>query len=210
MTDTITTTNTSASALMTDAEYYKETREILHYESELINRRLTWLITSQAITFAAIAATAVMSKDGIRPKAFDLMFMVGAAMGVAISLSVLGGVGAAIAEAHHLYREFEGRATDDREKLQTTRLYRRRDRRLTLFLGEFTALLLPSAFFAAWGFAIGRHYQGLEKSIEWDWPAILVLLIAPPLIAAGITGALLFNDRSSKQKKKSHATTPTA
>lgn len=172
-------------SLLTDAEYYKETREILHYESELINRRLTWLITSQAIVFAAITATAVITKDG-RPKAFELMFMVGATMGFAISLGVLCGVGAAIAEAHEIYKEFEGEAAK-RSQLQTTRLYLRRTRKATLFFGEFTALLLPCAFFAAWLFAVWHHARHFADPIQWEPRTFALLIVAPIAITSGLT-----------------------
>jgi uncharacterized membrane protein YidH (DUF202 family) len=61
----------------------------LQFEHELINRRLTWLLTSQSILFAALAF--VLEKERMDPlqKEFSKIISV---LGISIALAILIGV----------------------------------------------------------------------------------------------------------------------
>lgn len=79
----------------------------LHTEHELINRKLTWLLSSQSILFAALAF--VLGKDmepGVEQAQKNLFFNIVSLMGMVISCLILIGVSMAVAAKVVSWKDF--------------------------------------------------------------------------------------------------------
>lgn len=76
----------------------------LQTEHELINRRLTWLLTSQSILFAALAFVLGKDIDAARQAVFLLVVPI---LALVISLSILIGVIMAIIAKFTIWKQYK-------------------------------------------------------------------------------------------------------
>lgn len=129
---------------MDRTEYY----ERLDFEHNLINRRLTWLLTSQTILFAAYGL-ALDSKDKSGDKV-DLFLNVIAFSAPFISLFVLAGVIAAFLAKYHTWQKFRSKPGNEDEPFGV--------KTWITYLGFAPDVALPLAFTTAWAFLVGNTW----------------------------------------------------
>lgn len=162
--------------MMLDKDEYDEIKDVTRYESELINRRLTWLLASQTLLFAGIGAAAA----GPNAKVFEVLFIAGSSLGLVSSLGLLTGIGAAVWEIHRAYKRIEtkqgGLAVTREARLL---IMRRAESPWTMFFGEGAALVLPVAFVIAWGVLLWY-----SKSVVKEIPAYLPALVLSPIVVS--------------------------
>ena len=89
-------------------------QEGLSSEHELINRRLTWLLTSQTILFAALAF--VMGNQSPPEGRHAFFFLVVSILGSGISLCILFGIWQGIRAKFKLWEDYKNH-TDPKEEL---------------------------------------------------------------------------------------------
>jgi hypothetical protein len=85
----------------------------LQFEHELINRRLTWLLTSQSILFAALAF--VIEKEGMAPLQNEFSKII-SVLGISIALAILIGVIMGIAAKVTAWREYNSKIIPPEDK----------------------------------------------------------------------------------------------
>lgn len=122
---------------MTEPEQYDHQ---LHFEHELINRRLTWLLTSQSILFAALAI--VLGKE-VLPKQQALFFNSISLLGILISLSILIGVLMGITAKIMTWVDFNrGKSPAEKKQLGV--------RTWITFIAFAPDIFMPIAFVVVW------------------------------------------------------------
>ena len=112
----------------------------MHFEHDLINRRLSWLLTSQSILFAAMALAFSDKEPTAQGEAFVKFIPI---MGAVISMSIFSGVLAGATAKYKIWKKSESEQWGVRTSITVWAL-----------LG--TDLLLPIIFTIAWlciGFA---------------------------------------------------------
>jgi hypothetical protein len=113
-------------------EYFRR----MQFEHELINRRLTWLITSQALLFAAYGLSVK------EPKASSFLKTI-AVVGLVSSSAVLVGIVAGLLAKYCIWKDYKDRSRNkDEEFWVRTRIT------VLAFLPD---LVLPIVFAGAWG-----------------------------------------------------------
>ena len=121
--------------MITPAQYERH----LQTEHELINRRLTWLLTSQSILFAALAFVLGKDIDPVQQKAFLLVVPM---LALVISLSILIGVIMAIIAKFTIWKQYKKeQILPDLPLGVSTRITR---------IALIPDLFIPIAFIAAW------------------------------------------------------------
>lgn len=111
---------------------YAERRK---FEHELINRRVTWLLTSQTILFAAYAVALDKSGEGLflRTVAFT---------GAAIAILVFFGINAAFAAKYCTWQDFKDTSGNATEQFWV--------RTWITYVGFIPEFTLPLVFTVAW------------------------------------------------------------
>lgn len=109
-----------------------------HYEHELINRRLTWLLTSQSLLFAAYGL--VFASNKFEGQDLTKLTHIIALVGSVIAGIILLGIVAAIIASCYLWLDVQ--RTNPGERLGV--------RGFTTLLGWIPDLLLPLVFIIAW------------------------------------------------------------
>lgn len=122
---------------MTELEQYDHQ---LHFEHELINRRLTWLLTSQSILFAALAF--VLGKE-VLPKQQALFFNSISLLGILISLSILIGVLMGVTAKIMTWVDFNLKNPHTEKKQLGVRTW-------ITFIALAPDIFMPIAFVIAW------------------------------------------------------------
>lgn len=109
----------------------------LQFEHELINRRLTWLLTSQSILFAALAF--VIEKGDMSPQqeAFSKIVPV---LGICISIAILIGVLMAIMAKTITWQDSKAKAGATNFGVRTW----------ITFIAFIPDVFMPIAFAVAW------------------------------------------------------------
>lgn len=111
--------------------------ERLRFEHELINRRLTWLLSSQSILFAAYGVALFATEPGTsQAAAADLFLRVTAITGTVIAILILIGIVAGILAKRTVWK-------DSKEKQFGVRTW-------ITYLGLVPDILLPLVFAVAW------------------------------------------------------------
>jgi hypothetical protein len=111
--------------------------ERLRFEHELINRRLTWLLSSQSILFAAYGVALRTGGPGTSASEIvDLFLRVTAITGTVIAILILIGVVAGILAKRTVWK-------DSKEKQFGVRTW-------ITYLGLVPDVLLPIVFAVAW------------------------------------------------------------
>jgi hypothetical protein len=121
---------------MTDLEKYDKGLSIEH---ELINRRLTWLLSSQSILFAALAF--VLGKD-VPEATQKLFFKVVSCLGMGISLSIFVGVLMAVIAKRVIWKDYNKNHPNTKQSLGV--------RTWITILALAPDVLMPIAFVSAW------------------------------------------------------------
>jgi len=83
-------------------------------EHELLNRRLTWLLSSQTILFAALAFA--MGNQTTLDRRHEFFFLVVSILGIAISLCILFGIWQGIRAKRQLWKDYKTH-TEPKEEL---------------------------------------------------------------------------------------------
>jgi hypothetical protein len=112
----------------------QEYLDSLKFEHEQINRRLTWLLTSETILFAAYGLVIEKAADQILP--------VIAGAGIWIAAFILLGVCAAATAKHCALRDFRTASGKSDEQLGT--------RTWITYIGFIADFALPVVFIVAW------------------------------------------------------------
>jgi hypothetical protein len=127
------------------ANAYETVRAQLVHEDNLINHRLSWLMTSQAFLFAAFALQYTGNGNRPRPYVFDLIPYVALISAVVIYASVAAAVGA-LENLRHSYAITENAKTN-MEMVGN---------QYTMMAGLVTPLLLPVVMVCIWTLLITR------------------------------------------------------
>jgi hypothetical protein len=106
------------------------------FQHDLIDRKITWLLTSQTILFAALGLTTAAP-------VLDLVHVIGL-LGLAICIAVVIGLVGNIVAKYCVYRDY-------RERLESVRFG---VRGWTTWFGIATDVLIPAAFIGAWIFVL--------------------------------------------------------
>lgn len=109
-------------------------------ENTLINQRLTWLLTSQGLLFAAYGTLAVKAFDACQARAEFLLKTLDIAViaGKAFSVVIWVGIAAAIVAQIYLHRKRPSPREEIGVKTGTT------------IAGWVTCLMIPTIFLVAW------------------------------------------------------------
>ena len=123
--------------MMTDKD---ELNKQLQIEHELINRKLTWLLSSQSILFAALAF--VVGKD-VPQAHHDLFFNIVPMLGMSISLLILIGVLMAVAAKVVCWKDYNRISHSvERQPFGV--------RNWITFLALMPDIFMPIAFIVSW------------------------------------------------------------
>lgn len=122
--------------MITEREEKRDYWERLSFEHELINRRLTWLLTSQTILFAAYG----FSVRATNPRVADSFRQVTATSGIVIAALILLGILAGIAAKHSVWRDYRRSHSNEPFGVRTWVTY----------VALVPDILLPVVFIVAW------------------------------------------------------------
>jgi len=122
---------------MDEKERYEKRQE---FEHDLINRRLTWLLTSQTILFTALAL--VLREDTIDEKYRTAFFNTISYLGIFISLAIFFAICMGALAKYISYRD--ERKRDDKNKVRWG------VRKLITIIALIPDVLMPLGFFIAW------------------------------------------------------------
>ena len=114
----------------------------LKFEHDLINRRISWLLTSQSILYAAYGLAGKAES-----KLPDLFFNVVAFSGLAVSSLVLVGVIAAALAKWFVWRKYIDESGDINEPWGGIKTW-------TTVMGLFPDFFLPLVFIGGWSFLL--------------------------------------------------------
>jgi len=118
------------------------------FQHDLIDRKITWLLTSQTILFAALGLT-------IDAPVLDLVRVIGW-LGLAICIAVAIGLVGNIMAKIFVYRDY-------RERLTGVERVRFGVRGWTTCFGIATDVLIPAAFIGAW-ISVLRNAEAIVKA----------------------------------------------
>lgn len=163
-------------------------REVTRFELELLDKRATWLLASQSLLFAGMAASTAATTAG-NAWLTHAIVVLGSALGLLTSIAVLVGIGAAVREVHRAFRNAE--AVSEGSDL-TASLFRRRrsDAPFTMLFGEGSALFLAAAFVATWGTIVAGFASGMSD-IRLLHPRSVLALIAALTVLLTLTALRL-------------------
>src|SRR5262245_37874423 len=135
------------------------------HELELINNRMSWLVTSESFLFIAWAHSGIMPDSGALP-------LVVSVVGLCVGLAGFFSIGAAM-RVHERMSAIYLDAIERAMKLPPTG-YRREDR-WTLLCGNIAVVMLPSLFAAVWA---GAAYQSLHGNpVMFGSRALIVCIV---------------------------------
>ena len=123
--------------IMTDLEKYNQQLQIEH---ELINRKLTWLLSSQSILFASLAF--MLGKD-VQAERQALFFKIVSWLGIGISLLIFVGVLMAVASKVASWQDYNRhKSKANREPMGV--------RNWITAIALMPDIFMPIAFVVAW------------------------------------------------------------
>ena len=125
----------------TDLPAYQEYWKRLTFEHDLINRRITWLFSTQAILFAAYGITLTRSSAEIVGN-FPTVI---AWSGMVMSLLILSGILASLRAKHAVWRDYQDSYDSSQEWGVRTRL---------TWEGLVPDVCMPLLFAGAWLFVL--------------------------------------------------------
>jgi hypothetical protein len=120
-----------------DLQAYQEYWKRLTFEHDLINRRITWLLSSQTILFAAYGITFTLSAA----KLIGIFPSVIAWSGMIMSILILSGILASLRAKHAVWRDYQNSYDSSQEWGVRTRL---------TWAGLVPDVCLPLLFAIAW------------------------------------------------------------
>jgi hypothetical protein len=129
---------------LTNDEYFKIAHQQIEHEDDLINHRVTWLILGEAIFFASYFQVMVSTGDTAMRSHAWLLIVLGIAMCMVISVSIIAAVANLYTLRHKLtgfyvYEDFPIPNVTSTKQLQVIRL-----------AGLFTPLTLPFVILVVW------------------------------------------------------------
>ncbi len=125
---------------MTDKEKLDQQ---LHTEHELINRKLTWLLSSQSILFASLAFVLGKELGDVTEAQKDLFFDIVSLLGMGISFLILIGVSMTVTAKVVSWKDYKrSRPFSERNPLGV--------RNWITFLALIPDVFMPMAFIGAW------------------------------------------------------------
>jgi hypothetical protein len=130
-----------------DLELEKNARQRWWHEDGLVNHRLSWLLVSQALLFAAFGSLSKPVAPGLPPvpEVFNKAIQLIPVVGIAVAVIVLLAAGAACWAQHKLQVEYKNKIPGFELGVSTA----------TTLLGWSPSILIPIAFAASWAW-LGR------------------------------------------------------
>jgi hypothetical protein len=130
-----------------DLELEKNARQRWWHEDGLVNHRLSWLLVSQALLFAAFGSLSKPTVPGLgpAPEVFNKAMQLIPVVGIAIAVMILAATVAACWAQHKLAVDYKNKIPGFELGVST----------MTTLLGWSPSILIPIAFAASWAW-LGR------------------------------------------------------
>lgn len=116
--------------------------ELRHREEELISQRLSWLLTSQIVLFAAYG---ILLKENLPSGNNQRLVDIIEGLGLTIASLIFIGIAAAITASYILYRKVNSKTENPLNEKQTLGVHP-----VLTIIGWLVAALIPVIFIVAW------------------------------------------------------------